>query len=242
MKKQIAVIGLGRFGASLATTLVNRGHDVLGIDKDEKKVQEIASLITHAVQADSTNDIVLNELDIGNFDIAVVSMGSAIESSVLTTILLKKLGVPYVIARANSDLHGSILEKIGADTVVYPERERGVMLAQVVTLSGVSDYMQLTQGYGVSKLKAPAYLLKCKLSELGFGSKGKYGVAVLLIQREDEVVVTPGQGEVVKPDDILILAGQDDNIEKLLTEAKKAAEEKEAKEAKNNNDKESGRK
>jgi len=237
MKKQIAIMGLGRFGISLATTLANMGHDVLAIDKDEKKVQEIASLITHAVQADSTNDIVLNELDIADFDIAVVSMGSDIESSVLSTILLKKLGVPYVIARADSDLHGSILEKIGADTVVYPERDRGTMLAQIITLSGVSDYMQLTQGYGVSKLKAPAYLLKYKLSELGFGSKGKYGVAVLLIQREDEIVITPDHGEVIKQDDILILVGQDDNIEKLLAEAEKISKEKEAKEVKKNSEK-----
>ena len=107
----------------------------------------------------------------------------------------------------------------------------------IITLSGVSDYMQLTQGYGVSKLKAPAYLLKYKLSELGFGSKGKYGVAVLLIQREDEIVITPDHGEVIKQDDILILVGQDDNIEKLLAEAEKISKEKEAKEVKKNSEK-----
>jgi trk system potassium uptake protein TrkA len=231
MKKQIAVIGLGRFGASLAITLVNMGHDVLAIDKDEKRVQDIASQITHAVQADATNDTILKELDIGNFDIAIVSMGSAIESSVLSTILLKKLEVPYVIARANSDLHGSILEKIGADTVVYPEREMGTELAQVVTLSGVSDYMSIVQGYGVSKLKVPQYLVNKTLSDLGFGPKNRFEVAVLLIQREKEVIVTPGQGESIKPGDVLIMAGRDDNIEKLLTEAQKSKPEEKAKPA-----------
>ena len=231
MKKQIVIIGLGRFGTSLATTLTNMGHDVLALDKNENRVQEIAASITHAVQADATNDTILNELGIGNFDIGIVSIGTTVESSVLSTILLKKIGVPYVIARANSDLHGSILEKIGADTVVYPEHEMGTMLAQVITLSGVSDYISLSPGYGISKLKVPAYLVKGKLSELGFGSKGKYEVAVLLIQREQEIIVTPSQAEVIKEEDVLILAGRDDNIEKLLADAKKQFEEAEAKKA-----------
>ncbi len=230
MKKQIVVIGLGRFGASLATTLASMGHDVLAIDRNGQRVQDISAQITHAVQADATNDTILKELDIGNFDIAIVSIGTAIESSVLSTIQLKNLGVPYVIARANSDLHGSILEKIGADTVVYPEREMGISLAQVVTLSGVSDYMSIAQGYGVSKLRVPKYLTGVTLSDVGFGAKGKFEVAVLLILREAEVLITPAQAEVIKPGDILILAGQDDNIEKLLVEAEKERAEEEKKE------------
>jgi len=221
MKKQIAVIGLGRFGVSLATTLANMGHDVLAIDRNENHVQNIATQITHAVQADATNEVILTELGINKFDIAIVAIGSAIESSVLTTILLKKLGVPYVIARANSELHGSILQKIGADTVVYPEREMGTSLAQVVTLSNVWDYMSVAPGYGVAKLTAPSYLVGEKLSQVGFGPKGKWEVAVLLIQRGKEVIVTPGQGEVIQPDDILIVAGNDDKLERLLAEAKK---------------------
>jgi trk system potassium uptake protein TrkA len=221
MKKQIVVIGLGRFGISLATTLSSIGHDVLALDKDEKRVQDIASQITHAIQADATNETILKELGIGNFEIAIVAMGSAIESSVLSTILLQKLGVPYVIARANSDLHGRILEKIGAATVVYPEREMGIRVAEVVTLSGVSDYMSVAQGYGVVKLMAPPYLVGEKLSELGCGPKGKWEVGVLLIQRKEEVIVTPGQREVVEPDDVLILAGRHDSLEKLFAEAKK---------------------
>jgi len=221
MRKQIAVIGLGRFGISLATTLSSIGHDVLALDKDEKRVQDIASQITRAIQADATNEGILEELAIGNFEIAIVAIGSAIESSVLSTILLKKLGVSYVIARANSDLHGRILQKIGADTVVYPEREMGIEVAEVVTLSGVSDYMSVALGYGIVKLMAPPYLVGEKLSELGCGPKGKWEVGVLLIQRKDEVIVNPGQREVVEPDDVLILAGKHDSLEKLLTEAKK---------------------
>ncbi len=221
MKKQIIVIGLNRFGTSLAITLSGMGHDVLALDRVERKVQDIASQITHAVQADATNETILKDLGIAKFDIAIVAMGSDIESSVLSTILVKKLGVPYVIARANSELHGSILEKIGADVVVYPEREMGIRVAQAVTLSGVSDYMSVAEGYGVVKLMAPEHIVGEKLSELGFGPKGKWEVVVLLIQREKEIIVNPGQREVIKSDDVLILSGSDDKIEKLLVEAKK---------------------
>src|SRR3989304_1692560 len=112
MKRQVAIIGLGRFGSSLAKSLFDMGHDVLAIDTDEKLVQNIASYVTHAVQADATDETVLKELGIPGFHVAIVSMGSAVQSSVLCTILLKKLGVRYVIARADDELHGTILEKM----------------------------------------------------------------------------------------------------------------------------------
>lgn len=225
MKKQVVVIGLGRYGASVARTLHSIGHDVLAIDRDEKTVQNVAADITHVIQADGTSETVLRELGIGNFDIAIVAIGSAVEASVLSTILLKKLGVPYVIARADNALHGSILEKIGADKVVYPEQDMGARVAQVVTLSEVSYYMPLVPGYGVAKLNAPLYLLGKKLVDVGFGPKGKWEVAVVLIQREKEIIVTPGQQETIRDGDILVVAGNNDNLEKLLLEAKKHAEE-----------------
>jgi len=220
MKKQVVVIGMGRFGVSLATTLSNMGHDVLALDIDENCVQNISSEVTHAVQADSTNEAVLKELGINNFDVAIVAMGSAIESSVLSAILLKKIGIPYLIARAENELHGSILDKIGVDVVVYPEREMGTRVASSLTLTGVSDYMQVVPGYGVTKLTAPSYFVGEKLSDLGFGPKGKWAIAALLLQRKDEVIVNPSQRSTIKADDILILAGNDDDLEKLLTEAK----------------------
>jgi trk system potassium uptake protein TrkA len=218
MKRQIVVIGLGRFGISLATTLIAEGHNVLAVDKDENRVQNIASQVTHAVQADATNESVLKELGVDNFDIAIVAMGSAIESSVLTTILLKKLGVKYVVARANDDLHGSILEKIGADTVVYAEREMGARIAHGVTLIEVSDYMTIVQGYGIAKFRVPSHLVGDSLSSLGFGHTGEWEVAALLIQREKEVIVTPGMSEKLQEGDVIILAGGDDKMEKMLSE------------------------
>lgn len=218
MKRQIVVIGLGRFGISLATTLSAAGHDVLAVDKDENTVQNIASQVTHAIQADATNESILKELGVANFDIAIVAMGSAIESSVLTTILLKKLGVKYVVARANDDLHGSILEKIGADNVVYAEHEMGARVAHGITLVEVSDYMTVVPGYGITKFKVPLHLAGDSLSSLGFGHTGKWEVAALLIQRDKEVIVTPSPEEVIKPEDILVLGGSDDKLEKMLSE------------------------
>lgn len=216
MKRQIVVIGLGRFGVSVAETLSTTGHDVLAIDRDEKSVQSVASKITHAIQADATNEAVLKEIGVSNFEIAIVAIGSAIESSVLTTILLKKLGVPRVIARANSELHKTILEKIGADVVVSPEQEMGRRLAHGATLLGVSSYMDVISNYGIAKLVTPPELTGKSLSDIGFGPKGKWEVAVLLIQRDKEIIVNPGQSETIKPEDTLILSGNDDNLEKLL--------------------------
>lgn len=235
MKKQIVIIGLGRFGVSVARTLYTIGHDVLAIDTDEKIVQSVASEITHSIQADGTNETVLRELGIGNFDIGIVAIGEAVEASVLSTILLKKLGVAYVIARADNDLHGSILEKIGADKVVFPEQEMGERVAHVVTLTEVSYYMPLVPGYGVARMKTPEYLVGEKLADLGFGPKGKWEVAVVLIQREKEIIVTPSQQEIIRDDDILVVAGNNDNLEKLLQVAKKSQEEedKKAKEEEN---------
>ncbi len=221
MKKQVAVIGLGQLGVSLATTLYSLGHDVLAIDTDEKNVQNIAPQITHAVQADATNEAALRDLGIGNFDIVIVTIGAEIEKSVLATILLKKLGVRYVIARAANDLHASILEKIGADKVFFPEREMGVGIAHVLTLGDVINYIPVAPGYGVVKLMAPPFFAGQTLSELGFGSRAKSKVAVLLVLRGQDVIITPADAQIIKPGDALVVAGNWDQLEELFTDVQK---------------------
>jgi len=221
MKKQVLIIGLGRFGISLATTLFGMGHDVLAVDEDEKKVQNISTHITHAVQADATDESVLRELGVSNFDVAIVTMGEAIQNSVLCTILLKKLGVPYVIARAENDLHGTILDKIGADKVVFPERELGIRIAHSLILTDVQDYISVAPSYGVSKLAISPYFVGKSLSDIGLGRGGRWGLAVLLIQRGKEVIVTPDRAEIVRQGDVLIAAGSDDKLEQFMAETKK---------------------
>ncbi len=218
MKRQIVVIGLGRFGTSMAETLSHIGHEVLAIDREESSVQALASKVTHTIQANATDETVLKELGINNFDIGIVAIGSGIENSVLVTILLKKLGVPWVIARATNDLHRTILEKIGADLAFSPEHEMGRQLAHEATLPGVSAYMDLAPNYGITKFTAPPGLTGQSLSDIGLDRKGKWGVAVLLIQRGKKVIVNPASAEIIESKDTLILTGNNENLDRFLNE------------------------
>jgi trk system potassium uptake protein len=207
MKKQIVVLGLGRLGESLAKTLVTIGHEVLAIDRNEALVQQVSPYVTHAVQTDPTSEPTLEELGVGNFDIGVVTLPD-IEESVLSTILLQKLGVRFIIASAISDPHGTILEKIGASKVVYPEREMGTGMAYVLTLGNIIDYIPVTNAYGVVKMSVPPNFIGKTISEVGFGHSGKLEVIVLLIQRKQDVIISPSTMEEIKPDDVLIISGR----------------------------------
>jgi trk system potassium uptake protein TrkA len=220
MKKQIVVIGLGRLGQSIAKTLVNIGHEVLAIDQNEPMIQAISPFVTHAVQTDPTNESALRELGVGNFDIAVVALPE-IEASVLSTILLKKLGIPFIIARAISEAHGAILEKIGANKVVHPEREMGSGIAYSLTLGNVIDYIPVTLNYGVVKMSVPAYFVGKSLPDIGFGQRGRLEVIVLLLQRNQEIIINPGSAEQVKPDDVLVVAGRWDKLDELFSHFQK---------------------
>jgi trk system potassium uptake protein TrkA len=223
------VIGLGRFGTNLAMSLNRLGYEVLAVDASERHTQAIASDVTRVAQADATDEEVLRELDAGSFDIAIVAIGSAIESSVLATILLKKFEVPYIIARANNELHGSILTRIGADMVVYPEIDAGARLAHLVRDKNVVEHIPAGRNYGVTKITAPHHFIDHKLSDLGF-DRDREGLTLVLLQRGDEIILSPGMSEKVKEDDVLILAGKGDELEQLLTRAEKKYAQKEEKE------------
>lgn len=218
MKKQIVVIGLGRFGTSVAKTLYELGHDVMCIDSNERNVQDISPYVTHAVQADGTNEETLKELGVPNFDVAIVSIGERVEASVMATALLKRLNLPYIVAQATNDLHGSILEKIGADNVVYPEVETGRRVAHRLASPSVLDYMPLTAHYGICKMSAPPHFLDHTLAELQLGAKEKYGISVLAITRREEVILNPTKFERIEADDILVVVGNDDQIERISKE------------------------
>jgi trk system potassium uptake protein TrkA len=220
MKKQIVIIGLGRFGVSLANSLTAGGHDVLALDVNEQKVQSVTSQITHAVHADATDESVLDELGVRNFDIAVVAIGSDIQSSVLATVLLKRLGIPYVVARANNVLHGEILRKIGADKVIFPEHEMGQRIAHEMLLGNVMDYLLIAPKYGIASIEARAEFVGRTLSDLGFEMRFKENTAVLLIRRGNEAIITPSIKEIIKTGDILVIVGNDDRLESLLAKPK----------------------
>jgi trk system potassium uptake protein TrkA len=229
MKKQAMVIGLGRFGTSLATSLGRLGYEVLAVDIDQRRTEAISSEVTHAAQADATSEEALKDLDAGSFDVAIVAIGSATESSVLSTILLKDFKIPYIIARANNELHGKILTRIGADTVVYPEMDAGRRLAHLVRARNVVEYVPIAKNFGVSKITAPQYLAGHKLSDIGFDKKSGRGVTLVLLQRGDDIILNPKMSEVLRGEETLIVAGQDDDLDQLLLKANEKYGEKQEK-------------
>jgi trk system potassium uptake protein len=216
MSKQVAVIGLGRFGSNLATILYDTGYEVLAVDKDAVLVESIASHVTHAVRADATQEAALNKLGINKFDVVVVTVGASIQDSAMITILLKKLGVRYIVARADHELHGAILDSIGANKIIFPERDTAMRTGPILTMGGVMDFIPLDKGSGIVKTQAPPYFIGKTLGDLGFVSGSGNGAVVLMIQRGKEGIANPSVDEVVSHIDVLIIAGNNFDIEKLL--------------------------
>ena len=219
MGKQIVVVGLGRFGIGVATTLHNLDHDVLAIDRNVESVQEASSLATHTVQVDDINEVSLKKTGISNFDIGVVALGSDMENSIITTLLLKRLGVRYVIARAENNKHGEILKMIGADRVVYPEREMGERIGHEAALGDIAEYVSAAPGHIIAKIQAKPHFVGRSLSELGISRTGRFGVSVLLIQRRKEAIITPQQDQVIEADDVLFVYGHEDKLREFMAKA-----------------------
>ena len=216
-RKQIVVIGLGRFGSSAVQTLYEMGHDVLGIDTDEVRVQEVLGKATYSVRGDATNEAVLRELGVPNFDVGIVAIGSDIQSNIMTTVLLKSFGLAQVVARATNQLHGQTLERIGADRVVYPEQQMGLRVARNLFNPGVLEYMEVGANFGVSKLRVPDAMSEQTLKEAGLtGARDKYGLAVLAIRRGQKVIHLPAEEERLQPGDVLIIASETERLEKLF--------------------------
>lgn len=211
--KQFVVIGLGRFGLSLAETLYDLGHDVLGIDIDEEIVQNVADSITHAVKADATDENVLKALGVRNFDVAVVSIGNDIQASILVTLILKEMGIKYVVAKAQNELHGKVLYKIGADRIVFPERDMGIRVAHNLTLSNILDYIELSPEYSIIEISAISSWFNKSLSQLNM--RRKYGLNVIAIKRDGDVIISPNGDDVILKGDVLAVVGQKHDIENM---------------------------
>ncbi len=225
MNKQVCVIGLGRFGSTMAREIYQSGHDVLAIDADEARIQEQLGYVTYAVRADATNESVLRELDIPDYDVAVVALGGDhVQASVGVTVLLKSLGVPMIIARAADDLHGETLGRIGADRVIFPEAENARRVARLEFTPGLMDYMPILTDYGISKIRPPEGLLHKTLEAAGLSGAGdRHGISVLAIRRGRTSFLHPSKDEVLQPGDVLILAATNEQLSKLPEIAKRLA-------------------
>ena len=211
--KQFVVIGLGRFGESVAKTLYGLGHDVLAVDMDEDMVQEISDSVTHAVQMDATDESALRTLGLRNFDVAVVTIGSNIQASVMVTLLVKELGVKYIIAKGQSDLHAKVLYKIGADRVVLPEKDMGVRVAHNLVSASSLDYIELSPDYSIMEMKALAEWNGKTLTELKLRSK--YGINVMAIKKNDDINISPSAEEVISTEDIIVAIGSAEDLAKI---------------------------
>ena len=211
--KQFIVVGLGRFGSAVATTLVELGHEVLGVDNDEERVDALKDKITQAVQADITEEKVLKELGVKNFDAAIVSIATDLEASILVTMMLKEMGLKYIIAKAQNNLHAKVLKKIGVDKVVFPERDMGARIAQRLITPNIKDYIELEPDYNVIEIKALPEFADKTLSELDL--RNKYGINVLAIKRDNSVNISPRAKDLIKKDDFLIVIGETKKITEL---------------------------
>lgn len=216
MKQQVAVIGLGRFGTNVVRSLYNLGHDVLAIDNREDRVQSVMGQATYALTADATNEAVFRELGIPDYDAAVVAIGSDIVPSIMASVLLKDIGVPYVVSRAYNELHGNTLERIGVDKVIHAEAEMGVRLAHSLFNPNVQEYLELTPNFGISTMKVPSRFVNMSLKELGFSSpRDRYGLAVLAVRRGKEVTLNPDTDDRLQDGDWVVLAGRGELLDRL---------------------------
>lgn len=216
MSKSFVVIGLGNFGTSVAHTLAENGHDVLAIDNNEDLVEEASEYVTHAINADVTNEEVLKSLDIKSFDAAIVAIGVDIQSSILATVMLKELGAKYILAKAQNDLHSKTLYKVGADRVVFVERDMGIRIAHNLIMNNIIDMIELSSSFSIAELQPlPSWIGKT-LNELQMRSK--HGINVVAIKKEDSIDTSPTAESQIDNGDMLLVFGHNKNLSKLNNE------------------------
>ena len=214
--KTYVVIGLGRFGTAVATELCRLGHEVLAIDGSEDRIQNIADQVTHAVAGDARDPAVLRALGVRNYDCAIVAAADDVGSSALVTMNLKEMGVQKVICKAQSMVHWKVLEKIGADMVVFPEYEMGMKLAQNLSSSNILNFIELSEDYGIVELAAPKSWQGHSIRDLNV--RAKYKVNIIAIRRNGEdadLQLTPVADYVIAPGDVVVTLGRYEDIDLL---------------------------
>lgn len=210
MRKLFAVIGLGRFGGSLVEEFHHLGVEVLAVDVNEEKVKRYSQFATHAVVANAINENNLKDLGLKNVDLVIVSFGGNIEASILTTLLLKDLGVKQVWVKALSENHQKVLEKIGADRVIHPEREMAKRIAHHVTSDKIIDFIELSKNHSIAEIISTKKVTDKTLKELNVSAN--YGCTIIGIQRGEQFIVSPSAEETICPNDILIVLGHNNEI------------------------------
>ena len=211
--RQYAVIGLGRFGISVARRLHEAGQEVLGIDVNEERVEDAELFVTHAVVADTTEEKALTSIGISNFDCVIVAIGNDMQSSILTVSLLKELGIKKVIAKALGKRHGQVLEKVGADWIIYPERDMGERVANQLLSPNMLNYIELSKEHSIEEIMIPSKMAEKSLRDLDI--RAKYNVSVIALVREGEIIISPSPDEIIHNEDLLVMIGNREDISKF---------------------------
>ncbi|NLL93217.1 MAG: TrkA family potassium uptake protein [Clostridiales bacterium] len=212
--KEIAVIGLGKFGVSVATAYAREGGSVLAIDIDEDKIQEIADEVTYAVRADVSEPDVVRNLGLENVDVAIIAISDNLEASVMATILSKEVGVPQVIVKAQNDVHAKVLTKVGADRIVFPEKEFGVKIARNIAMTHFRDIIDLKEDYSIVEATVPKSWVGKNLTELN--PRKKYGLNVIAIRNGEKLTVNLDPVESFTADSTLVVIGRNELISKVF--------------------------
>ncbi len=214
--KQFVVIGIGRFGNALAVRLFQLGHEVLALDINEEAIQSISNLVTHAITADATDENVLRSLGVRNFDVGVVAIGEDIQASIIVTLMLKDMGLKYIIAKAQNEVHARILKKLGADRVVFPERDMGIRVAHNLIATNILDIIELSPEYSLLEFEAFSTWIGKSLGSLNL--RAKYGINVLAIKNSNNngsINVSPTAQDIVDKGDVLVVIGSNEDLLKL---------------------------
>lgn len=211
--QQFVVIGLGRFGSSIALELMKMGYEVLGIDHQEERVEEMSEHLTHAVVADATDEGIMRSLGVRNFDCGIVAIGDNMERSILAAILLKELGVKQVVAKAISILHGRALSRLGVDRVIFPERDMGIRVAHQLVTPHLLDYIELSKEYKIVELTVPSCMDGKSLSDLN--TRAKYGCSIVALNKVNGIIVAPTALDHLSRGDVMVLIGSNDSIDRF---------------------------
>jgi len=226
--KQFVIIGTGRFGSAVAVTLTKKGKQVMVLDKDEQVIQRLSEIVTQAIQVNISDGSALESLELGDMDVAVIGIGNCLEASILATMQLKEMGVKTVVAKANTRSDKKILSRVGADRIVFPERDMGERVANSLVSPTIFDYIQVSPGFGIVETKVPESLQDQTLGEANVRSR--FGVDIVALRRQapkldkngeselkDNLTIAPPASEILGKNDILIIIGEEKNIEKFKT-------------------------
>lgn len=210
---QCGVIGLGRFGTAVATTLLNLGADVIVLDKTEERAENFRTTPAIAIAGDATNELALREAGIPNCDTVIVAIGKDIQASILITALLKEMGIPLIVVKANDELHGRVLAKIGAHKIIFPERDMGIRTAYSLVTSNILDVLELSKDLSITEIKTPNNIKGKTLKDSKLRERDK--INLLAIKRNGKIIVNPEPEEIIQIDDTLIIVGRVGDIQRI---------------------------